>query len=97
MKLSGNQVRHLRGLGHHLNPVVRVGKEGVTEALAGKVSEELRAHELIKLKCGDGCLEDADTMGAALAERCHADLVQVIGHTFLLYRRNREDPRIELP
>ena len=97
MKLKGPQTRYLRGLGHHLDPVVRIGREGMSDALAGKVLEELRAHELIKLKCGDGCLEDARTMGAVLAERCSASLVQVIGHTFLLYRRNREEPRIELP
>ena len=58
MELTGKQKRYLRGLAHHLNPVVYAGKEGVSEAVERKATQELEHHELIKLKLGDGCLDD---------------------------------------
>ena len=50
MKLNGKQVRFLRGLGHHLQPVVMIGKEELTARVVAATDEALRAHELIKLK-----------------------------------------------
>jgi RNA-binding protein len=97
MDLTGKQKRYLRGLGHHLNPVVALGKEGLTEAVSRKVHLELENHELIKVRVGDGCLDPAKEVGPALAEQCGAALVQVIGHTIILYRRRKKDPAIVLP
>lgn len=90
MPLTGNQKRHLRGLGHHLDPVVLLGKEGLSDAVLAKIGVELENHELIKVKAPG---EDA----VALAERCRAELVQRIGHVVLLYRRRSKDPEIVLP
>jgi RNA-binding protein len=97
MDLTGKQKSYLRGLGHHLNPTVQLGKEGLTEAVARKTHLELEHHELVKVKVGDGCLDPAREVGDALAEQCNATLVQVIGHTLLLYRRRKKDPQIVLP
>ncbi len=95
--LSGKQTRYLRGLGHELNPVVRIGQAGVSAAVLSKTAEELQAHELIKVKLGDGCLEEPLAVGKLLAEGCGAELVQKIGKTLILYRRRKEEPTIELP
>lgn len=97
MDLTGKQKRYLRGLGHHLNPVVALGKEGLTEAVTRKTHLELENHELIKVKVGEGCLDPAKEVGETLAEQCGAALVQVIGHTVLLYRRRKKDAQIVLP
>ena len=48
--LSGKALRHLRGLGHALDPVIAVGKNGVTEALVKETSRALEKHELIKVR-----------------------------------------------
>src|SRR5512136_1214309 len=48
--LSGSQKKYLRGLAHHLNPSVRVGKKGIAESLIESVDSQLKAHELIKVK-----------------------------------------------
>lgn len=95
--LTGKQKRHLRGLGHHLKPVVQMGQKGATDALKLKIRHELTAHELIKVKVSPDCLETAKEAGAILAETCSAHLVQVIGRVVLLYRAHPEDPEIELP
>lgn len=95
--LTGKQKRHLRGLGHVLTPVVALGKEGVSPAIERKTSVELENHELIKVRVLDGCEVPAREVGPHLAEKTGAELVQVLGHTILLYRRRKKDPRIQLP
>ncbi|MCB9761509.1 MAG: ribosome assembly RNA-binding protein YhbY [Alphaproteobacteria bacterium] len=96
-ELTGKQRRYLRGLGHHLDPVVMIGQRGLSDALERKVDAELENHELIKVRIGGGALEDAKEAGAALAGACSAALVQVVGNTALLYRPREDDPEIVLP
>jgi RNA-binding protein len=95
--LNGKQRRFLRGLGHHLEPVVLVGKEGLSEGLVGALDTALTTHELIKVKLGESAGSDRRAMSEALAEASGAELVQVLGRTLLLYRRRAEDPQIVLP
>ena len=96
MKLTGKQIRYLRGLGHHLDPVVMLGKAGLTESIVTSTSQALDTHELIKVKVQDGCELDRKEAAAQLAKVVQAQLVQVLGRTFLLYRQT-EEPKIALP
>jgi RNA-binding protein len=95
--LNGKQRRFLRGLGHHLEPVVQVGKDGISEGLVAALDTALHTHELIKVKLGEAAGADRRAIGAALAESGVAELVQVLGRTVLLYRRRPEEPAIQLP
>ena len=95
-KLTGRQVRHLRGLGHHLHPVVMIGKEEVSESLIRSVEEALDAHELIKIKLQEGALTDRKEAAEILAERTGAAVIQILGKTILLFRRSPAE-KIEMP
>ena len=86
MALTGKQVRQLRALAHHLNPVVLIGKADVTDAIAKQAEEALEAHELIKCAVQDGSLLSGREAADQLAERTGSEVVQVIGHRFALYR-----------
>jgi RNA-binding protein len=97
MELTARQKAFLRGLAHALNPVVFIGKEGASEAVVRKVHLELNAHELLKVRVGDGAEDDADALAATLTEACGAVLVQRIGHVIVLYRRRKKKPDIVLP
>jgi len=97
MALSGPQKRFLRGLAHHIDPVVLVGQLGVTESVRKKVAIELEHHELIKVRVGRDAPEKAKQAARPLAEATGAELVQIIGHMVVLYRRRKEDPEIALP
>ncbi len=96
MKLTGKQVRFLRGLGHHLHPVVMIGKEEINAAVVAATDEALAAHELIKVKLQEGCLGDRKNVAAELASITGSEIAQILGRTFLLYRQ-ADDPRIILP
>jgi len=95
-RLTGKQVRYLRGLGHHLQPVVLIGKEALTPSLLAAAEEALAHHELIKVKLQEGCLLDRREAAETLAKSLGAEVAQVLGRTFLLYRP-ADEPTIQLP
>ncbi|HEX3344981.1 MAG TPA: ribosome assembly RNA-binding protein YhbY [Polyangiaceae bacterium] len=95
--LSGKALRHLRALGHELHPVIAVGKNGVTEALVKEAAHALEKHELIKVRVLQEAPVDRHEAAETLAEKTGAALAQVLGRTFLLYRRNDKKPKIVLP
>lgn len=90
-QLTGKQVRHLRGLGHHLQPVVLIGKDEITEGLVSSVEEALDQHELIKIKLQEGCVMDRKDVASILAERSGAAVAQILGRTILLFRQSEEE------
>ena len=96
MPLSSKQTRQLRGLAHHLQPVVLVGDKGITEALIEKVEIELENHELIKVRVA----ADRDAVkqaGTTLCEATGAELAGTIGKMLMLYRKRRDGkPTIQL-
>jgi RNA-binding protein len=84
--LNGKQKRHLRALGHKLKPLIQIGKKEIEEALIAEAKTSLDHHELIKVKLLESCMLDKHEASEALAEACQADVAQILGKTFLLYR-----------
>lgn len=92
MALAGRHIRQLRSLAHHLNPVIIVGKGDVNDGTVEQANEALEAHELIKCSVLDTSSLDVREAADELAGRCHAEVVQVIGRKFVLYREtSRKD------
>jgi RNA-binding protein len=97
MPLSGKALRYLRGLAHGLDPVVHVGKEGVTRGLIGAVDRALLDHELIKVRVLlESPMEPRDA-AEVVSIQTSSTMVQVLGRTFLVYRPHPETPKIVLP
>jgi RNA-binding protein len=95
--LDGRGARHLRGLGHALDPVIAIGKNGITDALVAQTAGALLRHELVKVRIQGEAPVDRKEVGALLAAATQSALAQVLGRTFLLYKRHPEKPRIVLP
>lgn len=87
--------RTLRAAGHHLSPIVQVGKEGVTEAVLRQLGQALLDHELVKVKVGTESPEDRFEAAEALRAGCGAQVAQILGRTVLVYRRHPRKPRFE--
>ncbi len=94
--LTSKQRAFLRGMANTLDPIFHVGKAGVTPELTQAVDDALEAREIIKANILDNCLMDTRDAAQIIAERTHADVVQVIGNRFVLYRPAKK-PVIELP
>ena len=96
-RLTSKERAHLRGLAHDLDPVVRVGKDGLTPSVVDAIAEAFNTRELVKVKILD-TQEDIAGFSDIIADRLPgAQVVQVIGSIIVLYRPHPEEPTIELP
>ncbi len=95
--MTSKERAYLRGLANSLNPIIQVGKESVTPEGVAAVAEAFNTHELIKLAVLKNCDDDPNEIADTIAARTHSEVVQVIGKKIVLYKRDRENPKIELP
>lgn len=95
--LKGKQTRYLRSLAHHLNPLVQVGKSGISGNLLEQVDLALEAHELIKVTVLETSPLSRDEVGRVLVEETGAACVQMIGRLVVLYRPSTKEAKIHLP
>lgn len=97
--MTTKQRAYLKGLAMNLDPIFQIGKASVTPELTAAVAEALEARELIKLSVLKNCLDDGREIAAVLAERTHAEVVQVIGKKIVLYKQAKDEKKrkIELP
>jgi RNA-binding protein len=96
MTLSEPQKKYLRGLGHHLKPVIVVGDSGLSDAVRKEFESTIDHHELIKVRVRAGDRESRDEIMLQLCDQ-NTSLVTRIGNVALIFRRNTEKPRINLP
>lgn len=94
--LTSKQRAYLRGLGNTLEPIFLIGKGGVTDTMIKEIDAALEARELIKLKVLNNSLADPREASNQIADAIGADVVQVIGGKFILYRPSQENPQIQL-
>jgi len=82
--------QELKAKAHHLKPVVLLGSKGLTPAVVEETDVALNAHELIKVKINGAEKEDRQLMATDLCQQLKAELVQLIGNTAVIYRKNEE-------
>ena len=100
MHLTEQQKKYLRGLGHHLKPLILVGDKGLSESVLAEFESTLDHHELIKVRVRVGDRDVRDQIIAKLCATASADLIQRTGNVALLYRPNlkkKPDKRIRIP
>lgn len=95
--LTGKQKRFLRSEAHHLDPIFQVGKGGVNEAMLVQIGEALEKRELLKVSILQNNEDDKHEVAETLAKGTQSELVQLIGHTIVLYKPSVNNKRIELP
>jgi RNA-binding protein len=88
--LTGKQKRQLRALGHSLKPIIQIGKKEIEEGLINETNIALDCHELVKVKLLESCQLGRGEAAEILANACSADIAQILGRTFLLYRQAKD-------
>ena len=96
MNLTTKQRQFLKGLAHHLSPVVMLGGNGLTEGVLAEIDNALNHHELIKVKIAGADREVKQLIIDAIVRETNAVNVQTIGHVLVLYRQS-DDKKITLP
>jgi RNA-binding protein len=89
MPLKLEQIKMLRTLARDIKPTVTIGKDGLSEAVVARTDEVLEAHELVKCSLLDTSGIDAHEAAEQLARSTYSEVVQVIGHRFVLYRETK--------
>lgn len=94
--LTSKQRAKLKGIASTEDTIIQVGKGGIPDTLAAQVNDALRARELVKGKVLDNSMVSPAEAANELAEKTGAEVVQVIGNKFVLYKRNPKEPKITL-
>lgn len=85
-----SDLKQLKQLTHHLNPIVLLGAKGLTDAVHAEIECALVAHELIKIKLNSKDKAEKDLLAKTICDAHHAVLVNQIGHIIAIYRENEE-------
>ena len=86
----------LRGMASSLEPILNIGKDGISDNSIKQIWDALEAHELIKLTVNPNSDYAAREACDEVCERTHAEPVQVIGRRFVIYRQARKNSKIKL-
>ncbi len=95
--LTGKQRSYLKSLANSIEPIFQIGKNGVSENVIKQFDEALEARELVKAVLLKNSTEDIRDVCEYIAERTRAEIVQIIGNKFILYRESEKHKQITLP
>ena len=94
--LNSKQKRQLKSLAQTLKQHYQLGKKEITDTVVDVLDKALEAHELIKVDVKKNPETPLMNIALDLSLRLNADIVQIIGNVIVLYRRNKENPKIVL-
>ena len=94
--LTSRQRAGLRKMAAMQDTIFQVGKGGITDNMCEQISNALEARELIKRRVLDNCDYNAKEAAELIADEVGADVVQVIGSRFVLYRESVDNKKIDL-
>ena len=93
--LSSSQRSYLRSQAHHLEPVVLIGKQGITDGTIESIDRVLEARELIKIKFRE--FKDKKlSLSEKIAELTNSEVVGLIGHTVIIFRQNPDSDKRQI-
>jgi len=95
--MTSKQRAYLMSLASTLNPLFQVGKSSLTPELTEAIGEAFNNRELLKVAVLKNCFDDPREIAQMVAERTHSQVVQVIGKKFVLYKPDKNNPKIQLP
>ena len=95
--MTGKERAALRAEAHHLDVKVHIGHAGITPAILTSLDDVLRTHELVKLQVAKAGELYAKEAASDVATAMRAEVIQVIGRTFTVFRENPDLKRGELP
>lgn len=95
--LTSKQRAYLRSLANSIDTILMVGKGGLSDQIYKTADDAITARELIKGKVLETCELSVREVADTIAAEINADVVQVIGTKFVLYRKNEDEPVIVLP
>ncbi|MCR4792521.1 MAG: ribosome assembly RNA-binding protein YhbY [Lachnospiraceae bacterium] len=97
MELTSKQRAYLKSLASNIDPAFNLGKASVTPETITALDEFFSKNELLKISVLKNCEDNAGELAEIIAGRTRSTVVQVIGRKIVLYKPDKENPKIELP
>ena len=94
--MTGKQRAYLRAMANSYDTIFQVGKGGINDNMLAQIDEALEVHELIKLRVLNTCELTAAEAANEIAKSLQADVIQVVGTRFILYKESVKHKKIEL-
>ena len=94
--LIPKQKRELKGLASTLTTRYQIGKNDISNTVVDMLDKALVAHELIKIDVMKGCASPVMEVAIDVSNKLNAELVTVMGRVIVLFRRNKENPKIKI-
>ena len=95
--MTSKQRSYLKCLAMTMDPIFQVGKNSVTTENVEAIRLALDKRELVKISVLQNCLDDPRELAELVSERTRSQVVQVIGKKFVLYKPDKDKPKIHLP
>ena len=95
--MTSKQRAYLKSLAMTMDPIFQIGKSSLTPENTKAIAEALEARELIKISVLQNCMDDPKELAQVVSERTKSQIVQVIGKKIVLYKPDKDKPKIELP
>jgi putative YhbY family RNA-binding protein len=86
LTLSRDERLRLKSAAHHLDPIVRLGAAGLSEAVLKEIDRALTAHELVKVRVPASAGQEREQVFREVADRLGAARIQLIGRSIVLFR-----------
>lgn len=95
--LTSKQRAYLKSLANGIDTILIIGKGDLSDKIIKQADDAINKRELIKGKVLESSNLSSRQVAEDIAKRIQAEVVQVIGSKFILYRTNKKDPNIVLP
>ena len=82
--LNNSQIRKFKAAAQHLEPILKIGKAGMSEGFIRSVEEALAQHELVKIKFVE-FKEQKKELAPKLAEKTSSHLIMRVGNVMVLH------------
>ena len=94
--LTSNEKRQLKSIASTLDSKYQIGKNEISDTVIAMLDKALTARELIKIDVMKGCTSPIMEIAIDLSNRLHAEIVRVMGRVVILFRRNKDNPKIKI-
>lgn len=94
LKITSKRIARLKKIGNKMRPIIRIGKEGISDNIIDNLSKVLVTRELIKVRILNNSDEEVRDVAEKLSQSTDSRIVSVIGKTILLFKENPKKPKI---
>ena len=94
--ITRDEKKQLKTLINNDKTKYQIGKNEINDSLLDMLNKALDARELIRVEVLKSAVTPVMELTLDLSSRLHADVVSVVGRVIVLFRRNKDNPKIKL-